>query len=122
MDLFLGGGGQRFLELVDLIWISGSGKGEQVTVKAAMGTGRGTLAWEAGGHQKLDAEDGLSMYICSLPWGSWAGVSASHWTGGVGYPLYTPLGKPPRHWEGIWDSPSFTASLLCGLGEGTQPF
>lgn len=45
-------------EPVDLGRTKVNGKGGRVTVKADVGPGRDTLAWEAGGHQKLDTEKG----------------------------------------------------------------
>lgn len=46
---------------------NGCGQGGQVTVKADVGTGKCTLAWEAGGHQELGAEKGPFLHSCSLP-------------------------------------------------------
>lgn len=37
-----------------------------MAVKADVGAGRGTLGWEAGGHQKPGAEEGSSLYSSPL--------------------------------------------------------
>lgn len=54
-------------EPADPGWTNGCGQGGQVTVKADVGTGKGTLAWKAGGHQKLGTEEGPFLYSFSLP-------------------------------------------------------
>lgn len=55
-------------EPVDLGHIKG--KGGQATVRADVGPGRGTLAWEAGGHRELDSEEGPLSTPALSPRGS----------------------------------------------------
>lgn len=56
-------------EPVGLGQTEGHGNGGQVTVKADLGPERGTLAWEADGHQNPDIGRGkaLSLHLLSLP-------------------------------------------------------
>lgn len=64
-------------EPVDPELTESNGTGGQVTVKADVSPGRGPLAWEAGGHQKLDMEELPLSKPTLSPRCSYAGVSGS---------------------------------------------